>query len=133
MSIRNRFIQQDECVCSGYNLTFECSILGSGATVWQGSAFDCGPSSDRILLSHSQFEGVTDYCNNGAIEGRSIAVIDIPTNNGTSDKCFMSQLHVALTDAMKNKTVECFHDSNSQQSAIIGNTTLIFTTGIYNS
>ena len=115
----------DECICPGYNLTFECSILGSGATVWQGSAFDCPSTSHEILLSHSQFEGAIDRCSNGAIVASGINVL--PTANG--DQCYISQLNVTVTDALRNKTVECFLDSNSQQSAVIGNATLIFTTG----
>lgn len=130
MSASNRFTQVDECVCPGFNLTFECSILGSGLTVWQGSAFDCSSSSHQILLSHSQFEdGISGNCNNGANVAHSIDVV--PASNGTADQCFISQLHVAVTDAMRNKTIECFHDTDPQQSAVIGNTTLIFTTGIY--
>ena len=125
----NRFTQLDECICPGYNLTFECSILGNGITVWQGSAFDCASTSHQILLSHSRFEGATGHCNNGAIVASSIDVL--PANNGTSDQCFISKLNVAVTDAMRNKTVECFHDQpNIHLSAVIGNTTLIFTTGV---
>ena len=115
----------DECICPGHDLTFECSILGNGVTVWQGSAFDCGSSSNQILLSHSRFEGATGHCNNRAIVASSIDVLP-----GTGDQCFISQLNVAVTDAMRNKTVECFHiQPNLQLSAVIGNITLIFTTG----
>ena len=116
----------DECICPGYNVIFECSIFGNGITVWQGSAFDCSSSMNQILLSHSRFEGRTDRCNNGAIVASSIAAL--PTSSG--DQCFISQLNVTVTDTLRNKTVECFHDSNSQPSGVIGNTTLIFTTGI---
>ena len=51
----------------------------------------------------------------------------VPASNG--DQCFISRLNVTITDAMRNKTIECFHD-HSQLSAVIGNTTLMFTTGI---
>ena len=129
VSVNNGFTQLDECICPGFNLTFECSILGSGLTVWQGSAFDCSSSSNQILLSHSQFEGRIGHCNNGGIEASGIGVV--PASNGTDDQCFISQLRVAVTDAMKNKTVECIHDPSNLQPAVIGNTSLIFTTGIH--
>lgn len=130
VAVTNRFTQLEECICAGYNLTFECSVLGTGVTVWRGSAFECASTSHEILLSHSHFEqGTTDRCNNGAIVARSIDVVDLPASNGSSDQCFISQLNIAVTDTMRNKTVKCFHDSSSQQSAIIGNTMLIFTTG----
>jgi hypothetical protein len=132
VSASNRFTQLDECICPGFNLTFECSILGSGLTVWQGSAFNCASSSHQILLSHSQFEdGISKRCNNGAnmIMASSIGIVS--ASNGIGDQCYISQLHVAVTDAVRNKTIECFHDSGSQQSAIIGNASLIFTTGIW--
>ena len=130
VSVNNRFTQLDECICPGYNLIFECSIFGNGLTVWQGSAFDCGSSSHQILLSHSRFEGAIGHCNNGAIVGSSVGVVS--ASNG--DQCFISQLNVAVMDAMRNKTVECFHDQpNLQLSAVIGNTTLIFTTGIHSA
>ena len=126
VSVNNGFTQLDECICPGFNLTFECSILGSGLTVWQGSAFDC-----QILLSHvhSRFEDAIGHCNSGGIEASSIGVV--PASNGTNDQCFISQLRVAVTDVMRNKTVECIHDQPGLQPAVIGNTTLIFTTGIH--
>ena len=56
----------------------------------------------------------------------------VRASNG--EQCFISQLNVTVTDAMRNKTVECFHDQpNLQLSAVIGNTTLIFTTGIHSA
>jgi hypothetical protein len=96
--------------------------------VWQGSAFDCGLSSHQILLRHSQFENSSGHCNSGGIKASSIGVV--PASNGINDQCFISQLRVAVTNAMRNKTVECIHDQpNRQISPVIGNTTLIFTTG----
>ena len=128
-SVNNGFTQLDECICPGFNLTFECSILGSGLTVWQGSAFDCVSLSHQILLSHNRFEDAIGHCNSGGIVASSISVV--PASNGTDDQCFISQLRVAVTDAMRNKTVECIHDQPRLQPAVIGNTTLIFTTGIH--
>jgi hypothetical protein len=83
-------------------------------------AFDCGSSAHQILLSHNQFEGAIGHCNGDGIVARSIDAV--PASNGTDDQieCFISQLRVAITDAMRNKTVECIHDQPHLPPTVIG-------------
>ena len=92
-----------DCVCPGHELRLECTVVGSGFTLWKGSAFDC--VQNRIVLHHSQFEsGTSAMCNNGRIIGRSI--------NTTSDSDgikFISQLIIQLDESgtLDGRTVEC--------------------------
>ena len=111
-----------DCVCPGHELRLECTVVGYGATIWRGSAFDCLESSNRIVLRHSQFEnGALEECNNGRIIGRSI--------NTTSDSDgikYISQLIIQLDEngTLEGRTVECDH-SYWGQTTIIGTHTII--------
>ena len=95
-------------VCSGDLLTLECSALGAGITIWEGSAFlECyGTNTNTIFLRHSGYNSPNKprkVCNNGAIVARAIGV---DGNNYTS------QLNVTVSAEMNNKTVECVHEFN---------------------
>ena len=100
-----------DCVCPGHELRLECTVVGAGFTVWNGSAFsDC--SQNRIVLRHSQFgSGISSGCNNGRIIGRSI--------NTTSDSDgikYISQLIIQLdvNDTLEGRNVKCAHLSDTQ-------------------
>ena len=89
------------CVCPGDTLTYECTVEGSGFTIWTGTALDC---PYHIALRHSQFSstyGAFATCNNGAIVARSLSV---EGNNYTS------QLNVTLNSNTAGKTIMCFSD-----------------------
>ena len=44
----------DDCqLCQGHNLTYECTVVGGGATVWKGTAFDCPLADDEIVRLYS--------------------------------------------------------------------------------
>ena len=105
------------CVCPGDTITFECTVAGSTATVWTGSAFQC--LAKEIILCHSTFSnGASGDCNDGAIVATSIGVAD---NNYTS------QLSVKISQDMNNKTVECIRHSNPVQ--VVGRIIIFLATG----
>ena len=112
-----------DCVCSGDVLTYECTVVGSGSTVWEGSAFQCsGINNNFILLRHSQFsspEKPRGVCNNGRIVARAIEVVD---NN------YISQLNVTVSPVTNNKTVKCVHD-NPSSATTVGTTTVTIAGG----
>ena len=88
-------------------LTTEYAIMGGGATVWQGIAFQCDSNNHGFIsLRHSLFvvsnkpEG---YCNNGAIVARALGVV-----NGT----YVSQINVTVSPELNNTTMECVHSYN---------------------
>ena len=113
------------CICSGDVLTYECSVVGSGSTVWEGSAFQCsGINHNFIVFRHSQFHNSPEkpqgVCNNGGIVARAIGVVD---NN------YISQLNVTVSPMINNKTVKCVYDS-LHSSTIVGSATITLAAGI---
>jgi hypothetical protein len=92
-------------LCPGDVLTTECATMGYGATVWQGTAFQCGDARDEIVLFHSQSGGSYNpkgYCNNGALTAEALGIVN------TS---YISQLNVTVSLELNNTTVECWHDN----------------------
>ena len=97
------------CTCQGHNVTFTCTIVGGGSTIWKGSAFDCPSASDssdnQILLFHSRFgseQNPTGSCNNAKIQGMGVSNV-----NGI----FTSQLIVTITPSVIGKEVQCVHEN----------------------
>ena len=96
-------VQLNDCTCLEYNQTFECTILGGGLTIWQGTALSgCQSSENEIRLRHSQYMNsqATGVCNGGEIVAKSV---------GVSDNCYTSQLSLAVEEEMVNETIECIH------------------------
>ena len=117
----NMFSNDPGCICPGYVLTYQCSVVGGGTTVWQGTAFQCPGLSSHILLRHSKFnasEKTYGECNNGAIVASVIGVVD---------NHYTSQLNVTLSPEMNNRTVECVYDNGI--GTIVGSAILAFKTG----
>ena len=96
------------CILEGEDAIYECAvtdIYGSGATVWNGTAFTCpNPNNyaqdNKVLLLHRYFEsGVSRSCNDGGILGQSTG------KNGTR---YISTLTVKRTSRnMNGKTIVC--------------------------
>ena len=98
--------------CPGDVLTTECAIMGVGATVWQGTAFQCVSRSNEIILRHSQLGGSHNCirtCNNGAIASQALGIV----NNS-----YVSQLNVTVSPELNNTTVECWHSHNLTDTVI---------------
>ena len=90
------------CACPNDVLTYVCTVVGVGNTLWEGTAFDC--SARSIVLLHTQFdspEGASGNCNSD-IAGRSLSV---------ESDCYTSQLFVTVSSRLNNKTVTCVHNS----------------------
>ena len=88
-------------------------------TVWSGSVIEVGC---EIVLYHNRYEimsGASGECNNGAISGRSIEVI----NNS-----YTSQLTIQVSNDLDRRTVECSHD-NGIEATLINSSTLLITKG----
>ena len=109
------------CACPNEVLIFTCTTVGSGATIWGGSAFQC--STREIILRHNAFDGETPQsgdCN--GIVGESVRV---------QDNCYTSRLRVPVSAGVNNRTVHCLYNSDTttlideaQISVIIGNPTV---------
>ena len=83
--MRNEFLATSDCICSGQNFTYECSVTGGLFTVWSGSVISQGC---EITLLHAQFDSSTGICNNGAVVGQAVR---------EENNCYTSQLVIQVT------------------------------------
>ena len=107
-------------------MTYTCSIVGGGNTVWNGSAFDCPSSSEsfnnQILLRHSGFgsrDNSMGSCNDGTIVAEGVSA---------EDDYFTSQLSVVVGPSIVGRQVTCYYE-NTVSEVVIGNATIMLTTG----
>ena len=119
----------DYCTCPGGIVHYNCSVTGSGFTIWKGSAFDCPDANNgdsRIRLRHSSFgSGTTGLCNNGAIIGQSLGI----NTNGLNNPVYVSQLMINLTASSNvvGGMVECVYLNPSGVETVVGSTTIEIT------
>lgn len=111
--------------CPGDVVTIECAIMGSGITVWQGTALQCDShSANTIALRHTQFEQSQKprgTCNNGDIVATALGVV----NNS-----YISQLNVTVSPDWNNTNVECSHDYNLTETIVRSIQIIVLATGI---
>ena len=110
-----------DCVCSNDVVTYECTICGGFATVWEGSAFDC--PSQEITLPNNNFgtPQAVGVCNNGRIVARGLSM-----ENG----CYTSQLNVTFDAGLQFRAVICSAD-NGTHTREVGHDVLHASTGSY--
>ena len=108
----------DDCTCQGFNQSFQCVVMGGGATIWRGSGFECAATNHEIALIHRV--GTQRKCNNGAIVGRVIR---------TENNHYISQLNVTVNSQLNGSSIICAHDGG-EATNIVGSSLLIITTGI---
>ena len=119
----NELMVLNSCTCSGHNQVYECTVVGEGATVWKGTAFECAATNNEIVLFHEYNNGMSSnqrMCNNGTIVGRIIMA-----ENGT----YTSQVTVAIRPEMANRSIQCIYDSIDGTTTEIGSAILTITTG----
>ena len=124
-SADSEFVALSDCACPGHSQRFECRVVGDGATIWKGTAFECASTDNEIVLLHAHSSSSSSLqCNDGAIQGR---ITDINTANNT----YTSQLSVAVSNELEGRSIRCIHDSSSDGSInVIGSISLTITTGI---
>ncbi len=94
-----------ECACPGEVLSYTCTAVGPGSTVYTGSAFNCPSSQDQIVFRHSEFQpGTIKTCTDGRIVGQPLVA-----HNGA----YTSQLNVSVDAELNNREVECRTTSRS--------------------
>ena len=98
----------NDCVCSGQMLMFECNATGVGSIVWRGSAFDC--PLRVIVLRHNQFIDSKGTCSDGAIVAQGVSV---------EGSCYTSRLNVTLSSSLNGESIVCAHH-NSTDTTVIG-------------
>ena len=107
------------CACPGDILTYECTVVGYGITVWTGTAFNCPSFNNELALLHSRFLSAYRTCNNGATVAK---IISVEGNNYTS------QLNATLNSNTAGKTIMCFYDDGVRTTIQLS--TVIPTTGL---
>ena len=124
--MESNFFAKESCLCPDapvHNLTYECTTVGPGSTIWRGTAFNCIGNGHEIDLRHSLFttpEGADGQCNNGNIAGHSLQV-----ERGH----YTSRIHVLFSPHLLGHTIECVH-YNLISYELIGNSTIVITTGM---
>ena len=109
-------------------MTFTCSVVGGGNTIWNGTAFDCPSansiSNNQIFLRHSAFGKLGDpngTCNEGAIIGEGVSI---------ESTRFTSRLIVSINAYIVGKNVSCIYDNTAQaRETLVGITTIELTSG----
>lgn len=97
-------------------VTFNCTIVGSGTTVWRGSSFNCLEEANEIILQHnSKFLGSSEPC--GGVVGSGLAV--------ENNNCYTSQLTFTIEAESNIETISCRHNG----PVIIGSTRLTVISG----
>ena len=125
--MESNFLAKVSCLCpetTVHNLTYECTTVGPGTTLWRGTAFNCAARGDEIALWHNLFtapEGAYDQCNNGNITGHSVQV---------EMGHYTSQIQVIFSTDLLGSSIECHH-YNLSSYELIGSSTIVITTGSY--
>ena len=113
-AVNSQLVQTSDCFCPEYNVTYECTVCGSGVTLWTGSIFHCPGNEIVTVLRHLRFaSGASGECNDGSLLVTARSVRVVRTNNMD---CYISQLTVMSTTHftdINNKTVTCIHDHNT--------------------
>ena len=117
MASGNGLVVTNYCTCQEYNLVYECTVEGEGATVWRGTAFGCPATNNEIVLYHRT--NFTEECNNGMIVGHVIRTVN---NHHTS------QLTVRVSPEMNGRSIVCAHD-NDIGTITIGSSMVTITVG----
>ena len=106
-------MQKTTCTCLGNVVTYECTVITGGGTIWTGSAFDCTNNGNEIYLLERHFwlnasaSGTT--CNNGMITGQVVR---------TDGRYYTSQLNVTLDYDLVGETIECIYIDGKQSPTV---------------
>ena len=101
-----------DCSCLGHLVTYECTSMGPGSTVWiVGSLAEC-----EINLRHSQFEPeiAVGRCFGGAVEGMSYQ---------SDGNFYTSRLTLIIHEGLVERLIQCEYD-NGVTTTTIGATAL---------
>ena len=111
-------------------MTFTCSIVGGGSTIWNGTAFECPSATstfnNQIFLRHSAFKTLGEpngTCNEGAIVGEGV-------NFNVESTRFTSRLIVRVNSDIVGRSVSCIYDDTEHaRETLVGITTIELTSG----
>ena len=93
--------------CSGSTLTFRCTVVGSGTTLWRVNG-----SSNLCTLVHLSTS--TDTCGPSGRTDTFMAILE--TGFGTNSPSYSSTLSGTASSALDGTLVECFGPVSSLDS-----------------
>ena len=107
-------------------MRFTCRVVGIGATIWKGTAFNCPDSGNEITLLHSF------YASGAALGSCGDGVIRINGSgfqNVTNEQYF-SQVHLNASSNVNGASIECAY-YDTENTSIVGTSVVKIVTGIY--
>ena len=105
--------ESDICLCPGDVVTYECTTIGGGSTVWKGSAFN--DSCNEIILLHDRYNSPGAYYVSCLNSNETIVARGLPVE---VNETYTSQLSVTLTASQFGKSIECRHDNGSSDTIV---------------
>lgn len=102
------------CACSGTVLTFNCTTVGLGTTLWGGTAFNCENRGNQIILLNGQF--LSGDTGSSGVCGDNIVAEGIKVEGN----CHTSQLDITVTSSEINQTTIVCTYSSSQGLSTVG-------------
>ena len=108
------------CTCLGYEVIYECTVSGGGATSWEGTALE-SCSQSTILLRHSEFNNSNYGRNTTCGTSGHIYSCAVSSDNGV----YTSQLILNVSNDTVGDSIECsgLNDSEGVESLQITLTT----------
>jgi hypothetical protein len=103
-------------------LTFECTTIGFGTTLWNGTAFNCENRGNQILLLNSVFNSGGTLSGSSGTCGDNIVARGIKVED---TQCHTSQLNITVTpdSGLNQTTIVCY--SSTQGLSTVGRAVLI--------
>ena len=121
LALENGLFLRNDCLCPGYNLTFECTINGGigGSTVWTGEVFTNLCMMPHLFLRHRHFvQGVSQACINDDMIMHAYS-LQVETNDTESNySSYTSQLNITYSTSLIGSTVVCAYDNGTQVTLI---------------
>ena len=98
-----------DCACPHSVLTYTCTTVGQGVTLWEGTAFNCPSTANQIILRNSQFAsggtGTFGACNDGNIVAEGVRA-------DSEDNRHTSQLNVTVSARLDGLSIKCVYNSD---------------------
>ena len=106
-------------------MRFTCRVVGIGATIWKGTAFNCPGSGNEITLLHSSYTSgaALGSCGDGVLR------INGSGFQNVTNKQYFSQVHITASSSVNGASVECAY-SDTENISTVGESIINVVTGI---
>ena len=92
------------CICPDSELTFDCTIIGRGATIWRASFINDCHGNEDVTLIHDNWFNQTQTCNGGAITAKAMGA-------DTANLIYTSRLiiNLMMISLSNGSSINCSH------------------------